>query len=263
MQILVINLPESKDRLDFQQKQLDRMGLDYEIIRAVSTSYVHERVHHHLTLGWNRPLLRTEIACYFSHHKIWQMVVKRSQPALVLEDDALLSRHVPALLEALDNRNDLDIVNFEVHGNRKTVGKTAQTLLGEYKLLPLYQDPIGAAGYVIWPSGAKKLLEKAKTVPSGPADEFISVTYELNKYQLEPAAVIQLDQCEHYEVINRIKTRTTIDPKEEQEVYVSLTDKLKFRQRRLSSGFKAMMYQMSIKSSSITRNIALNPDDFL
>jgi glycosyl transferase family 25 len=262
MQILVINLPESTDRLDFQQKQLKRMGLDYEIIRAVSTSYVHDRVHYHLSLGWNRPLLKSEIACYFSHHKVWQMVVKRDRPALVLEDDALLSRHVPALLTVLENRNDCDFINLEVHGRKKIVGKTAQSLLGEYKLLPLYQDQSGAAGYIIWPSGAKKLLEKAKTISSGPADEFISSTYELQRYQVEPAAVLQLDQCEHYEVINRIKTRTTIDA-DEQASYVSFADKMRFHKRLLASRFKAMMYKMSIKDSSIKRPIALHPDDFL
>lgn len=263
MQILVINLPESTDRLDFQRKQLDRMGLDYEIIRAVSTNYVHERVHYHLALGWSRPLLKSEIACYFSHHKIWQTVLKRDRPALVLEDDALLSRHVPALLKALEGKTDCDIVNFEVHGKKKVVGKTAQELLGDYKLLPLYQDKIGAAGYVIWPSGAKKLLDSARVIAPGPADEYISSNHELRKFQVEPAAVIQLDQCEHYEVINRIKTQTTIDAEKEQASYVSFTDKIRFSKRRLSSRFKEVMYQMSIKGSSIKRPIALHPDDFL
>ena len=50
MQILVINLPDSTDRLKFQQEQLKRLGLDHEIIRAVSTNYVHEQVHYHLVL---------------------------------------------------------------------------------------------------------------------------------------------------------------------------------------------------------------------
>lgn len=263
MQILVINLPESTDRLEFQRKQLERMGLDYEIIRAVSTSYVHDKVHYQLALGWNRPLLKSEIACYFSHHKIWQMVVKREQPALILEDDALLSRHVPALLQALENRTDCDLVNLEVHGRKKLVGKTAETLLGEYKLLPLYHDQVGAAGYVIWPSGAQKLLDKAKTITSGLTDEFISTVYELRKYQVEPAAVLQLDQCEHYEVVNRIKTRTTIDAEEEPESYVSFSDRVKFNKRRIKARLEFIRYQMSIKGDSVKRPIALHPDDFL
>ncbi|CAA6819308.1 MAG: Glycosyl transferase, family 25 [uncultured Thiotrichaceae bacterium] len=263
MQILVINLPDSTDRLKFQQEQLKRLGLDHEIIRAVSTNYVHEQVHYHLVLGWERPLLRSEVACYFSHHKIWQMVIKRNQPVLVLEDDALLSRHVPGILQALENRTDCDIVNLEVRGKNKTVGKAAQNLLGDYKLLPLFQDQQGAAGYVIWPSGAKQLLEKAKTVSPGPADEFIANTYELKKYQVEPAAVIQLDQCETYDVISSVKTTTTINAEDEQPSYVSFMAQIRFHKRRISSQFRAMMYQMSIRGESIRRPVALNPDDFL
>lgn len=263
MQTLVINLPDSTDRLKFQQEQLGRLGLDYEIVRAVSTNHVHEHVHYHLVLGWERPLLRTEVACYFSHHKIWQMVVKRGKPALVLEDDALLSRHVPNLLKSLENRTDCDIVNLEVRGANKTVGKKPENLLGEYRLLPLFQDQRGAAGYIIWPSGAKQLLEKAKTIAPGPADEFIASTYELKKYQIEPAAVIQLDQCENYEVINRVKTTNTINTEEEKTGYTSFMDRIRFNKRRVVSQFRSIMHQMSIQGSSTTRQIALHPDDFL
>jgi len=263
MQILVINLPDSTDRLKFQQEQLERLGLEYEVVRAISTSYVHEQVHYRLVLGWERPLLRTEVACYFSHHKIWQMVAKRNKPALILEDDALLSRYMPNILEALENRTDCDIVNLEVHGANKTVGKRSQNLVGDYKLVSLYKDQRGAAGYVIWPSGARQLLERAKLVSPGPADEFIASTYELKKFQIEPAAVIQLDQCENYEVINRVKTTTTINTEEEQTGYISFVDKIKFNKRRISSQFKSMMHKMSIQSSSTKRAIALQPDDFL
>lgn len=263
MQILVINLPDSSDRLKFQQEQLKRLGLDHEIVRAVSTNYVHEQVHHRLVLGWEHPLLRSEVACYFSHHKIWQTVVKLNQPVLVLEDDALLSRHVPGLLKELEKRTDCDIVNLEVRGTDKTVGKTAQNLLGDYKLLPLFQDQRGAAGYVIWPSGAKRLLEKAKITAPGPVDAFIASTYELKKYQVEPAAVIQLDQCENYDVINRVKTTPTINTEGEQIGYFSFMDAIRFKKRRLVSQFKSMVHQMSVQRDSIQRAIALHPDDFL
>ena len=109
----------------------------------------------------------------------------------------------------------------------------------------------------------QQLLEKAKVVSPGPADEFIASTYELNKFQLEPAAVIQLNQCETYDVINRIKTTTTINTEEEQPGYVSFVDKIKFNKRRISSQFKSIMHQLSIQGNSTKRPIALQPDDFL
>ena len=264
MQILVINLPESTDRLEFQKQQMKRLGLDYEVMRAVSTSHVHERAHYHLALGWERPLRKAEIACYLSHHKAWQMVLKRNKPALILEDDALLSRHTPILLNELEKHTDRDLVTLEVRGRKKIVDKKSQTLLGDYKLIPLYQDRTGAAGYVLWPSGAKILLSKAKSISPGLADAFISSTYELRAFQVEPAAIIQLDQCEHYGVLNRIETRSSISKEEKPEMaYIPLREKVNFRKRRAVSQLRMGWRHFSVMNHSIKRRIELQTDDFL
>lgn len=264
MQILVINLPESTDRLEFQQQQMKRLGLDFEIIRAVSTSHVHERAHYHLALGWERPLRKTEIACYLSHHKAWQAVLKRNKPALILEDDAMLSRHVPVLLRELEQHSDCDLVTLEVRGRKKIVAKQRQELLGDYHLVPLYQDRTGAAGYILWPSGAKILLAKAKSQSPSLADAFISSTYELRSFQLEPAAIIQLDQCETYGVINRFETQSSISSEEKPEMdYIPLRGKINFRKRRLLSQLRMGWRQVSVMNHSVKRPIELHTDDFL
>ena len=264
MQILVINLPEATERLAFQEQQMRRLGLSHEVIRAVSTNHVHERAHYHLALGWERPLRKTEIACYLSHHKTWQTVLKRNKPALILEDDALLSRHVPVLLEELEHRSDCDYVTMEVRSRKKIVGKRSRELLGDYNLVPLYQDRTGAAGYVLWPSGAKILLEKAKVVAPGLADAFISSTYDMRAFQVEPAAIIQIDQCEHYKIINRFQTQSSIDREEKPDMhYISMTEKLSFKKRRLLSQWRMARRRLSVAGRSVKRKIVLHPDDFL
>ncbi|HPQ96759.1 MAG: glycosyltransferase family 25 protein [Thiothrix sp.] len=264
MQIFVINLPESKDRLAFQQSQMARLGLEFELVRAVSPSHLHTRARHYMAIGWERPLRKTEIACYLSHHKIWQLVHKRQQPALILEDDAMLSRHVPYLLRQLDNYGGCDLVKFEVRGRKKTVARRGKNILGEYHLLPLFQDSIGAAAYVLWPSGAEILLERAQDATPGLVDAFISTTYKLNAYQLEPAAAVQLDACEHYGVGNKIKFPSTIFHEPLPDVsYLTLYERWQFHKRRMLARTRARMRTMAFRNESITRQIKLDPDDFL
>ena len=264
MHILLINLPEATGRLKFQQKQMQRLGLEFDIIRAVSTRYVHEQAHQQMAFGWERPLRKTEVACYLSHQKAWQAIADLNQPALILEDDALLSRHVPALLQALEKRNNCDLVTLEVRGRKKIVAKNKRPLLGEYHLVELYQDRTGAAGYVLWPSGAKTLLEKANKQPPALADAFISSTYELRASQVEPAAIIQLDQCQVYGVINRFKTQSSISNEVKLNPdYLSRREKFHFRKRRILSQLRMGWRQLSVSLRSVKRPIALHSDDFL
>lgn len=264
MQVLIINLPEETGRLNFQQQQMQRLGIDFEVIRAVSTKHVHERAHYQLALGWERPLRKTEIACYLSHHKAWQAVLNSNQPTLILEDDALLSRHVPALLKVLATKTECDMVTLEVRGREKIVARKSQPLLGDYHIVPLYQDRTGAAGYVLWPSGAKILLDKAKTHSAGLADAFISSTYQLRTYQVEPAAIIQLDQCKIYGIINSFETKSSISGEEKPVMnYIGLHNKFNFRKRRVFSQLRMGLRHLSVMTHSEKRPIALHSDDFL
>jgi len=131
MNVLIINLAEATDRLAFQQKQMLRLGLNYEVLKAISTTYINETTHCQLSMGWERPLRRTELACFLSHHKAWQWVLKKNQPTLILEDDALLSRYTPILLNLLAKRDDCDLITLEVRGRQKIVGE-GETLIDEF-----------------------------------------------------------------------------------------------------------------------------------
>ena len=70
------------------------------------------------------------------------------------------------------------------------------------KLLRLYQDRTGAAGYILWPSGANKLIQLEKNSGIGLADAHITACHALKAYQVEPSPIIQLDQCKDYGISN-------------------------------------------------------------
>ena len=75
MKIYIINLPSANKRRQFQQKQLSRLGLDYEILKATSIHDISDETYAKHCKDWQRPLRNTEVACYFSHRSAWEKII--------------------------------------------------------------------------------------------------------------------------------------------------------------------------------------------
>jgi len=261
LQIFIINLPNAIERRQFQQKQLSKLGLDYEILKATSIHDIsHETFAKHYQ-DWQRPLRNTEVACYFSHRSAWLKIIDNNMPALILEDDALLSKHTPGILNSINEHSNADLIQLEIRGRKKLIKKQGLVILSTHSLYRLYQDRTGAAGYVLWPSGAQKLLEHENLNGIGLADAHIATCYSLKSYQIEPAAIIQLDLCIDYNVKNSYS-------KELSSSTVSIVENVKspfyFQIKRLYSQLKIGLHvvKMLNRKSSI-RFININPGDFL
>ncbi len=262
MHALLINLPAARDRLLFQRSQMDRLGLNYTVLPAVPAAALDDPAHRRLRMGWERPLRLTELSCYLSHHAAWTHVAGQPHPILILEDDAVLARQTPQLLAALEQRNDCDLVNLEVRGRKKVVGKP-QAFHEEHALLPLYQDRTGAAAYVLWPSGAHILLQKARHAPPALADGFISSTYVLRAFQVEPAAAVQLDQCPSYRIQEAPTTFSAISSERRPlPADLKLLQALPFRWRRLTSQMRMGLRFLSVLHKGRRRFVGLRPGDF-
>jgi len=204
MRVLVISLSSAQDRRAFQAQQLSYYKLDYQFLDALSTEDIDSNTYQQHYQDWQRPMKPTEVACYYSHRSAWNKVLQTQRPALILEDDALLSSCVAELLSELEQENNADLVNLENRARKKFVSKTGRPISCRSKLFRLYQDRTGAAGYVLWPSGAKKLLECEKRQGIALADAHITACHSLKAFQVEPAPIIQLDHCEHYQITNPV-----------------------------------------------------------
>ena len=202
MQIFVINLPSAIERRKFQQDQLTKLGLEYKILDATSSDDISDATYKKHYFDWQRPLRKTEIACYYSHRLAWEMVTKSRNPALIIEDDAVLSSCVPELLDNLNEIDDSDLINLENRSRKKFVSRSYIEIDCNSKLYRLYQDRTGAAGYILWPSGANKLIQREKNSGIGLADAHITACHKLKAYQVEPSPIIQLDQCNIYSINN-------------------------------------------------------------
>jgi len=259
MQILIINLPSAKARLSFQQRQCQSLSLNYEILKAVSITDVSEKTYQAHAQDWQRPLRKSEVACYFSHRDAWKKVIEYDKPILIVEDDALFSKNLPQLLSTLENHSNIDFINLEVRGRKKIISNFGESINCNSNLFRLYQDRTGAAGYILWPSGAYKLLNHEKNSGIALADAHITSCPNLIAYQIEPAPLIQLDQCEHYNIIAPLETESHISTHQKP---VIPQKNLLFKVRRFFAQVKMGLRQAKVSYKSKKRYITINPKDF-
>ena len=180
-------------------QQALRLGLEAQFIDAQTPADIPDAFFQAHAFSWERPIKITEVACFMSHHQVWQQIADSHEPALVLEDDAILAHNTPDLLKHLEMLNGLDHVSLETRQRQKLLGRRFQALSAlNARLHPLLQDRTGAAAYVLWPSGARLLLTKFKLQGMGLADAFISSTYLLQSWQTNQTGLMaKLRQRRH------------------------------------------------------------------
>lgn len=264
---LVINLASSPERLAFQQQQLAYLDIAWQALAAVDVNDVSESDYEQMANGWERKLRKTEVACFLSHKKAWQWVVRKNTPVLILEDDALLSKHSANLLQSLaDNTiaQTADHITLEIRNRKKLLAKEHHVVNASFSLTRLFQDRAGAAAYVLYPSGAKKLLEKTHTHAPALADAFICSHYGLRSYQVIPAAAIQSDQCEFYGIDIHQKFPSTIakSVKDKPQV-LHFAKKARFKLRRLVGQLQMGWRQLCVVGKSSRVYVKPRKRDFL
>ena len=259
MQIFVINLPSAIERRKLQKAQLTKLGLKYNILDATSVIDINEVTYKKHYFDWQRPLKKTEIACYFSHKSAWNRIIKSKKPALILEDDAILSTHLPELLENLNSIKNTDLINLENRSRKKFVSRSHIDISCNSKLLRLYQDRTGAAGYILWPSGANKLIQFEKNKGIGLTDSHITACHSLKAFQVEPSPIIQLDQCKEYGIINGY---TNIILKSTVSSSYNYRGGIYFIIKRLFYQLKLALRQLVILTKSQRRYISIRNSDF-
>jgi len=207
MRALIINLARSTDRMAFMANQMDGLGLSWERIEAVTPETLLPPASDRVWHRWQRPLRVTEMALCASHMAAWRRVLTLGEPCLVLEDDAVLAAATPAFLERAASLSGVDHISLETRSRRKLVSRR---LHPRAPIRRLWQDRTGSAAYVVFPRGARLLLDHAE-LAAAPSDALISSTYAMRSYQADPALCVQLDQCAAYGLPQPIPTASTID----------------------------------------------------
>lgn len=193
--------------MDFQRRQMASLGLDYERLEAVTPETLCPPANDPFWTLWERPLRPGEKALFASYQKAWETVVRCNAPCLILEDDALLSTETPAFLAQAEAFGKAERICLEVRGRKKLVSRRLS--VAHPRIRRLYQDRTGAAAYVLWPSGARKLLARGRRCP-GLSDAVMCAAYEVLSYQADPALAVQLDQCSVYGIGQALETRSSL-----------------------------------------------------
>jgi glycosyl transferase family 25 len=264
MDILLINLDSSKDRLTFQKQQFARLGLEFQRLPAISVDSISDDEYEQLAYSWERPLRRTELACFMSHRLAWEEVVRQGKPCLIMEDDVLISDKIAQIIEALEEVRDMDHITLENRCRKKLVSrKPIRSLPNESNLYRLYLDRTGAAAYVLWPIGAEKLLVSFHKKGPAIADAFISLNSSLISGQVEPAPVIQLDVCTCYGISRSLVTESTIsNTKIKRPKAATRMHYLVFRLRRLQANFYIAKVHLSKFFPGTRRFITIRKEDY-
>ena len=207
MKVLIINLAGETARMDFQRRQMASLGLDYERLEAVTPETLSPAAEDPFWTLWERPLRLGEKALFASHQKAWETVVRDNASRLILEDDALLSTETPAFLAQAEAFGKAERICLEVRGRKKLCSRRLSAVTP--RIRRLYQDRTGSAAYVLWPSGARKLLARGKQRP-GLSDAVMCAAYEVLSYQADPALAVQLDQCPVYGIRQVLETRSNL-----------------------------------------------------
>ncbi|MGK0272293.1 MAG: glycosyl transferase family 25 [Cocleimonas sp.] len=246
MKALVINVDSANKRMEFQKQQLNSLAIDFQRLPAFKIDNSDTPIYQQYYETWQRPMSLSEVSCFFSHKTAWEQIIKENQAMLVLEDDALLAQNIPCILKELSTLKnsgyEIDYANLEERKNRKKLlSKKSTTEFCDVFLTRLYQGRSGAAGYVLWPSGAKKLLQQMNNKGIGIADKFINENYSLKSYQIEPASIIQLDQCQFHGIKSPFKVSSSINPRTTSS---KPKQKWKFRLRRFAGELKIAINQL-------------------
>jgi glycosyl transferase family 25 len=230
MMVIVINLRQATERHAFQERQLKRLGVDFEWLWATSVDQIDEHEKSQLAQLWERPLMLTEVACFLSHQRAWARVVALNRPCLILEDDACLSFRLPKFLALAEGLQGVDHLNLEIHQKAKWLGPTRELSDG-LGVARLYQDRAGAAAYILWPTGARCLVDKAKSGQAALADAFIANERSWVSLQADPVMAMQAEVLHWRGMPTSLTTSSCIQAN--QAVSVATGKTWRYRRRRL------------------------------
>ena len=187
-------------------KQLDSLGLDYEIFEAVNgkslvafgniDSIVNQRK---ATEVMNRPLTPGDIGCSLSHLYIYRKMIKNDiTEACILEDDAFVATKFHSVLPLIENLPNVELVflgHWSLYNDNQKLGAERAFFskkIGSFCIARVAEFPLGTHAYVIRRSAAKKLLDRGMPVWM-PAD-FLTGSAELlgiDTFVIAPPVAVQ------------------------------------------------------------------------
>lgn len=146
--------------------QLVALGLEHEYFRGIDAARGDlqglSRYDERKAIRWlGHALQPSEVGCFASHFRVWELCVKRNEPLVVMEDDVVLepgfAQAVKLASEHIQRRRFIRLC-----GLAKRTEKLIEPLTDGYRLVRYLKGPRGTQCYAISPDGARALLRGAQ-----------------------------------------------------------------------------------------------------
>jgi glycosyl transferase, family 25 len=240
--------------MEFQVHQLTEMQLSFARLEARTPQSLPFSPDDKFWKQWERPMREPEMAAFASHRAAWQLIADGNLPVLVLEDDALLMPAAPDFLRKVEGLSAVDHITLETRSRRKLVSNTKHK---DVPMRRLWQDRSGAAAYVLWPTGAQKLLVRRPAI----ADAVICAAYDMSSYQADPALAIQIDQCSAYGIEPPIEVGSAILAAQRPRVGgLSAGERAGYRWRRIGAQLRMGLRHAAHMAGSSRRLVELDSE---
>lgn len=196
--IILINLSESKGRLDRSQQELAKFNLVFERLEAVDGRKMTKAELDKLTL-WDKsaffkPLSPGEVGCYLSHIAAAEKIVRENWPyALVLEDDFRLTPHFSDVISLVLRDTPKGFHIIKLQGNMSG-GEAIVNLSSNHKIIRHRSIPSQTVAQLWSLDGAKAFLNIARPLRR-PVDVQLKHWWEgsLSIFHLSPPVVLDGD----------------------------------------------------------------------
>ena len=197
MKIYVVSLKNQLDRRAHIEKQFQQLGLEYNFFDAVSKD---DAIQDYQNLSLNfvpDSITLGELGCFMSHVSLWQMMIDKELPYLVIfEDDVVLSARINDILPKLDIlTQQYDVIKLETMQTPTELGRKV-VIDDDLYICSLLSEHMGTAAYVISNECAVLMMNKLSlTSIDKPIDHFLFKDWLKNfsNHQVFPAVAIQDD----------------------------------------------------------------------
>lgn len=264
VEIVLINLDRSPDRLAFMGGQLERLGLSFTRLPATDGAAMSDEEFAQLGHSWFRPLSRTEVACLVSHSRAWRKAVDEQKTLLVLEDDVWLSDRLPAFLEEIEAFPDVPVVNIETRGVAKYVSREPAGRYGKSSVVlhRLDIDRGGSGAYLVGPLAARDLLGRLKR-DAAPSDAYLNKKSRFVRYQTDPGLASPYFHADDPRAppLYMVPLGTMIQkpPRSFARNMRLLLTQPQFKLRRLVNHVETRLRQLALARTDVSRQIAVCP----
>jgi len=192
LKIVVISLKRATDRRIAVEKQFENLNLDWEFLDATdgyqyqpsAKEYNSNKVQK--LQGYQ--ITPSEIGCFVSHRRAWELCLLEHRPTLILEDDfVLLPQFMDAIQLIINSKTSWEALRIQgLQGTEHNVIEH----LGNFDIAQNNADPIGLAAYILKPEGAKKLISHGQEIYE-PVDHYFEhfKKHHLTVYALKPYIV--------------------------------------------------------------------------